>query len=199
MTIRAAPPPGAVVLRVDATVHAAEVARFTRFVVRRPGRRDCWLWVGAIADGLRPSAGPRTVDGAPCPRTGSRCSWPPGPSTTKRSVSTTATRRCACESTPPICTPAPNRRTCVTRCPSAATAAASPPTSTPAGATAEPTPSALPSPAGYDPLRLAAARTHSPHPDAAPVRPEHPLITRWRRCPAVISCRPRSTTPRSRV
>jgi len=51
MTIRAEPPPGAVVLRVDATVHAAEVARFTRFVVRRPGRRDCWLWVGAIADG----------------------------------------------------------------------------------------------------------------------------------------------------
>ncbi len=51
MTIRAAPPPGAVVLRVDTTVHAAEVARFTRFVVRRPGRRDCWLWVGAIADG----------------------------------------------------------------------------------------------------------------------------------------------------
>jgi len=38
------------VLRVDATVHAAEVARFTRFVVRGPGPRDCWLWVGAIAD-----------------------------------------------------------------------------------------------------------------------------------------------------
>ncbi len=37
-------------LHVDADVHAAEVARFTRFVVRGPGPRDCWLWVGAIAD-----------------------------------------------------------------------------------------------------------------------------------------------------
>ncbi len=37
-------------LRVDATVHAAEVARVTRFVVRGPDLRDCWLWVGAIAD-----------------------------------------------------------------------------------------------------------------------------------------------------
>jgi len=50
MTIRAEPLPETMVLRVDATVHAAEVARFTRFVVRRPGPRDCWLWVGAIAD-----------------------------------------------------------------------------------------------------------------------------------------------------
>jgi hypothetical protein len=38
------------VLRVDAAQHAAEVERFTRFVLRGRGPRDCWLWTGAIAD-----------------------------------------------------------------------------------------------------------------------------------------------------
>lgn len=42
--------PAVRVLAVDPGVHAAEVARFTRFVVHGPGPRDCWLWVGAIAD-----------------------------------------------------------------------------------------------------------------------------------------------------
>jgi len=51
---------------------------------------------------------------------------------------------------------------------------------------------------GYDPLRLAAARTYSLTPTLPLVRPEHPVrtrfttrfTTRWCRCPAVISCRP---------
>jgi len=42
--------PETAVLRLDATVHAVEVARVIRFVVRGPGLRDCWLWVGVIAD-----------------------------------------------------------------------------------------------------------------------------------------------------
>jgi len=54
------------VLRVDAAVHAVEVAHFARFVVRGPGPRDCWLWVGAIADDgynhqLDPGRGRRTL------------------------------------------------------------------------------------------------------------------------------------------
>jgi hypothetical protein len=50
MTIRAAEAQETFVLRVDAAQHAAEVARFIRFVVRGPGPRDCWLWTGAITD-----------------------------------------------------------------------------------------------------------------------------------------------------
>ncbi len=37
-------------LRVDATMHTAEIARFTTFVVRGPGEHDCWLWRGCVAD-----------------------------------------------------------------------------------------------------------------------------------------------------
>ncbi len=37
-------------LVVDPAEHAAELARFWAKVVRGPDRRDCWLWVGAIAD-----------------------------------------------------------------------------------------------------------------------------------------------------
>lgn len=37
-------------LRVDPGAHAAEIARFLAKVVRGPGREDCWIWVGAIAD-----------------------------------------------------------------------------------------------------------------------------------------------------
>ena len=50
MTTRTVAPQGGYVLRVDAAQHTAEVARFTRFVVRGPGSADCWLWTGAIAD-----------------------------------------------------------------------------------------------------------------------------------------------------
>lgn len=31
-------------------MHPGEVERFWRFVRRGPAERDCWLWVGAIAD-----------------------------------------------------------------------------------------------------------------------------------------------------
>ncbi len=37
-------------LVVDPVVHVDELARFWAKVVRGPGARDCWLWVGAIAD-----------------------------------------------------------------------------------------------------------------------------------------------------
>jgi len=37
-------------LRVDATMHTAEIARFTTFVLRGPGEHDCWLWRGCVAD-----------------------------------------------------------------------------------------------------------------------------------------------------
>ncbi len=40
----------AVRLRVDPDEHAEELARFWAKVVRGPGTRDCWLWVGAISD-----------------------------------------------------------------------------------------------------------------------------------------------------
>jgi len=50
VSVRVESLPETSVLRVDAAVHAVEVARFARFVVRGPGPRDCWLLVGAIAD-----------------------------------------------------------------------------------------------------------------------------------------------------
>jgi hypothetical protein len=37
------------VLRVDRVEHAGEVARFWAKVVKGPGERDCWIWVGAIS------------------------------------------------------------------------------------------------------------------------------------------------------
>lgn len=37
-------------LDVDPVAHAGEIDRFWAKVVRGPGTRDCWLWVGAIAD-----------------------------------------------------------------------------------------------------------------------------------------------------
>jgi len=43
MGLRGESLPETSVLRVDATVHAAEIARVTRFVVAGPSLRDCWL------------------------------------------------------------------------------------------------------------------------------------------------------------
>lgn len=37
-------------LRVDPEGHAEEIERFWAKVVRGPGKRDCWIWTGAIAD-----------------------------------------------------------------------------------------------------------------------------------------------------
>jgi hypothetical protein len=37
-------------LWVDPARHADEIARFWAKVVKGPGQRDCWLWVGAIGD-----------------------------------------------------------------------------------------------------------------------------------------------------
>jgi hypothetical protein len=41
---------GGAPLRVDPLEHAGEIARFRAKVVKGPGRQDCWLWTGAIAD-----------------------------------------------------------------------------------------------------------------------------------------------------
>jgi hypothetical protein len=35
---------------VDPVEHAGELVRFWGKVVKGPGERDCWIWVGAIAD-----------------------------------------------------------------------------------------------------------------------------------------------------
>lgn len=41
-------PPASLV--VDAVRDRGEIDRFWRYVVAGPGDRDCWIWVGAIAD-----------------------------------------------------------------------------------------------------------------------------------------------------
>ncbi len=38
------------VLVVDPVLHAAEIARFAKFVVRGPGPGDCWFYTGALGD-----------------------------------------------------------------------------------------------------------------------------------------------------
>ena len=37
-------------LRVDPVEHAGEVGRFWAKVVKGPGSKDCWIFIGAIAD-----------------------------------------------------------------------------------------------------------------------------------------------------